>query len=119
MADLVSRRLNTETPGARCERLLAVQLGLTGELGLDRIAQAVGRSRATIPTWFDTCRQGGVDALLYDARSDNPAPAPRTLRPGPGRIAERPGGWPLAQRAATPTLAGPDPRGEAGLEQPV
>jgi transposase len=71
-ADLVTRRLNTEPPGARRERLLAVQLGLKGELGLDEIAQAVGRSRATIQTWFDTYRQGGVDALLYDARSDNP-----------------------------------------------
>ena len=71
-ADLVARRLETEPPGARRERLLAVQLGLRGELGLDGIAEAVGRSRATIQTWFDTYRQGGVDALLYDARSDNP-----------------------------------------------
>lgn len=71
-ADLVRRRLNTEPPGARRERLLAVQLGLAGELGLDRIAQAVGRSRATIQTWFHTYRQGGVAALLYDARADNP-----------------------------------------------
>ena len=71
-ADLVTRRLNTEPAGARRERLLAVQLGLQGELGLKEIAQAVGRSRATIQTWFDTYRQGGVDALLYDARSDNP-----------------------------------------------
>ena len=71
-ADLVSRRLNTEPPGARRERLLAVQLGLAGELGLDRIAQAVGRSRATIQTWFGTYRRGGVGALLYDARHDNP-----------------------------------------------
>src|SRR5438309_583736 len=71
-ADLVIRRLNTEPPGAMRERLLAVQLGLAGELGLAGIAQAVGRSRATIQTWFDTYRQGGVDALLRDARTDNP-----------------------------------------------
>lgn len=71
-ADLVARRLTTEPPGARRERLLAVQLGLAGELGLAQIAQAVGRSRATIQTWFATYRQGGVDALLYDARHDNP-----------------------------------------------
>jgi transposase len=71
-ADWVSRRLNTEPPGARRERLLAVQLGLKGELGLDQIAQAVGRSRATIQTWFHAYRQGGVDALLHDARNDNP-----------------------------------------------
>src|ERR1035437_7477971 len=71
-ADLVIRRRQTEPPGARRERLLAVRLGLAGELGLAQIAKAVGHSRATIPTWFDTYRQGGVDALLYDARSDNP-----------------------------------------------
>ena len=71
-ADLVTRRLNTEPPGARRERLLALQLGLQGELGLEPVAQAVGRSRATIQTWFDTYRKGDVDALLYDARSDNP-----------------------------------------------
>ena len=53
-ADLVTRRLDPEPPGARRERLRAVQLGLQGELGLERIAQAVGRSRATIQTWFDT-----------------------------------------------------------------
>lgn len=66
------RRLAKEPPGARRERLLAVELGLKGELGLDQIAAAMGRSRATIQTWFDTYRKGGVDALLRDARSDNP-----------------------------------------------
>lgn len=71
-ADLVARRLDNEPPGARRERLLAVRMGLQGELGLERIAQAVGRSRAAIQTWFDTYRRGGVDALLHDARGDNP-----------------------------------------------
>ena len=71
-ADLVARRLKTEPAGPARERLLAVQLGLAGELGLDQIAAAVQRSRATIQTWFDTYRQGGVAALSYDARADNP-----------------------------------------------
>jgi transposase len=71
-ADLVARRLKTAPPGLARERLLAVALGLKGELGLDAIAQAVGRSRAVIQTWFDTYRRGGVDALTYDARTDNP-----------------------------------------------
>ena len=71
-ADLVVRRLAKEPPGAGRERLLAVDLGLKGELGLDQIAAAVGRSRATIQTWFDTYRTGGVDALLRDARTENP-----------------------------------------------
>jgi transposase len=71
-ADLVSRRLETEPPGPRRERLLALQLGLAGDWGLAQIARAVGRSRATIQTWFNRYRQGGVDALVYDAREDNP-----------------------------------------------
>ena len=71
-ADLGRRRRHIEPPGARRERLLAVQMGLQGELGLDRIAPAVGRSRAPIQTWFDPYRQGGVDALLDEARRDNP-----------------------------------------------
>lgn len=71
-ADLVARRLKSEPAGPGRERLLAVQLGLAGELGLQPIAAAVGHSRATIQTWFDTYRQGGVAALLYDARTDNP-----------------------------------------------
>ncbi len=49
-----------------------MQLGLKGELGLDAIAQAVGRSRATIQTWFDTypaglrptLKAGGADRRL-------------------------------------------------------
>jgi len=71
-ADRIVHRLQTEPPGAVRERLLAVRLGLQGELGLSRIALAVGRSRATIQVWFDTYRRGGIAALIYDARSDNP-----------------------------------------------
>ena len=71
-ADLVERRLKTEPPGPARERLQAVQLGLQGELGLARIGQAVGRSVNTLQTWFSRYRQGGVAALVYDARSDNP-----------------------------------------------
>ena len=71
-ADLVARRLKTEPPGQARERLLAVQLGLQGELSLAAIAQTLGRSRAVIQTWFDTYRRGGVAALTYDARADNP-----------------------------------------------
>ena len=118
-ADLVRRRRHTEPPGARRERLLAVQMGLQGELGLDRIAQAVGRARATIQTWFDTYRQGGVDALLYDARRDNPGRPSELSGAALAEFAEGSGGRPLAQRAATPALAGPDARRAAGLEQPL
>lgn len=71
-ADLVMKRLRTEEPGSARERLMAVALGLKGELGLAGIAAAVGRSRAVIQTWFDRYRRGGVEALVHDARSDNP-----------------------------------------------
>lgn len=60
---LVEQRLACEPPGILRERLLAVSHGLKGELSLDEIAQAIGRSRATIQTWFDAFRQGGVSGL--------------------------------------------------------
>ena len=41
-ADLIARRLQAEPPGAVRERLLAVQLGRQGELGLSRVAQGGG-----------------------------------------------------------------------------
>lgn len=71
-ADLVARRLKSEPPGAIRERLLAVALGLKGELSLAAIAQTIGKSRATIQTWFDLYRKGGIELLSYDARTDNP-----------------------------------------------
>ena len=96
-----------------------MQLGLKGELGLDAIAQAVGRSRATIQTWFDTYRQGGVDALLYDARSDNPGRPSELSGQALAEVAEGAGARTLAQCPATPALAGANARREAGLEQPL
>ena len=71
-ADLVARRLRTTPAGAVRERLQAVQLGLQGELSLEEIATAVGRSRATIQNWFGLYRAGGVERLCYDTRHDNP-----------------------------------------------
>jgi hypothetical protein len=74
--------LFTEPPAMR-ERLLAVQLGLAGKLGLARIAQAAGRSRATIQTWFHTSLLGGIEALLYDARRDKPGRPSELSGPAP------------------------------------
>ena len=68
----MAARLKTEPPGWRRECLLAVQLGLAGELSLDQIARSAGRARSTIQEWFDAYRTGGVDALLRDGRADNP-----------------------------------------------
>lgn len=70
--------LKSESPGWRRECLLAVQLGLQGEHGLDQIATATGRSRSTIQAWFEAYRAGGIEALLKDGRSDN-AGAPAKL----------------------------------------
>ena len=70
--------LKSEPPGWRRECLLAVQLGLQGEQGLEQIARAIGRSRSTIQEWFAAYRTGGVDALLKDGRADN-AGAPSKL----------------------------------------
>jgi len=64
----VKQRLGEEPPGWKRERLQAVQLGLQGELNLAAIAAAIGRSRATIQTWFDAFRSGGVDQLLSKER---------------------------------------------------
>src|SRR5512136_2929449 len=70
-AGAVRRLLKTEPPGWRRERLLAVQLGLEGEQGLDQIAAAMGRARSTIQEWFDRYREGGVGRLLHDERDAN------------------------------------------------
>jgi transposase len=67
----VRRRLKTEPPGWRRERLLAIQLGLEGEQDLDQIAAAVGRARSTIQEWFERYREAGLERLLRDKRDAN------------------------------------------------
>ena len=76
----VASLLKIEPPGWRRECLLAVQLGLAGQLNLDQIARSVGHSRSTIQAWFDAYRTGGVEALLRDGRADNPG-VPGKLTP--------------------------------------
>ena len=61
--ELVTARLKTEPSGIYRERLLAINHGLANDKTLDEIAQLAGRSRATIQTWFDRYREGGVDGL--------------------------------------------------------
>ena len=82
-ADEVLQRLRNEPPGLARERLLAVKLGIEGDLKLQEIADAVGRSRATIQTWFDLFRSEGLDRLCR--RSEAPVGRPSQLTP----IAER------------------------------
>jgi len=66
----VARRLKTEPAGIVRERLLAVSLGLKGELHLSQIAEQMGRSMTTIQTWFENYREHGVAGL-------EPSKAPR------------------------------------------
>ena len=66
----VAERLKHEPAGIVRERLLAVSLGLKGDLFLSQIAERLGRSRATIQTWFDSYRAKGIEGLL-------PSSAPR------------------------------------------
>jgi transposase len=68
----VAALLKSQPPGWRRECLLAVRLGLQGELSLAQIAAATGRARSTIQEWLAAYRAGGVDALLHDGRATNP-----------------------------------------------
>jgi transposase len=61
--DEVLKRLKTEPSGVMRERLLAVSLGLKGELTLSEIAGHIGRSRAIIQIWFDRYRSSGIAGL--------------------------------------------------------
>jgi len=76
-ADQVIQRLKSEPAGLARERLLAVSLGLKGELSLQEIAQTIGRSRATIQTWFDLYRNEGIERLCR--RSNAPTGRPSQL----------------------------------------
>jgi len=76
-ADEVLKRLKSEPPGMARERLNALRHGLEGELSLQEIASTVGRSRATIQTWFDLYRSGGIERLCR--RSDAPTGRPSLL----------------------------------------
>lgn len=57
--DKVCSTYKIETTAWKRERLLAIKLGLEGNLSLEEIAVNLDRSRATIQTWFDTYRKGG------------------------------------------------------------
>jgi transposase len=70
---LVLEQLTREPAGWRKERLLAVKLGLEGELDLEAIANAVGRARSSIQSWFDAFREGGLAKLLELHRGQGPA----------------------------------------------
>ena len=64
----VYQHLKREPAGWRRERLLAVKLGLEGELDLEEMAAHLGRARSCIQRWLDRFRRGGLDALLQPPR---------------------------------------------------
>ena len=68
------QQLKREPAGWRRERLLAVKLGLEGQLDLEEIAAYLGRARSCIQGWLERFRRGGLDALLQPPkRGQGPA----------------------------------------------
>lgn len=72
-ADRVLTELGKQPAGWRRERLMAVKLGLEGELDLAEIAEQLGRARSSIQLWFDAYRKGGVALLLKKDKGIGPA----------------------------------------------
>ena len=72
----VRQQLKREPAGWRRERLLAVKLGLDGQLDLEEIAAYLGRARSCIQGWLERFRRGGLEALLQPpTRGQGPASA--------------------------------------------
>jgi transposase len=61
----VLERLKREPAGWRRERLLAVKLGLEGQLTLEEIAAHLGRARSCVQRWLERFRQEGLEGLLH------------------------------------------------------
>src|SRR2546423_3470516 len=59
------QRLKGEPAGWRRERLLALKLGLEGQLTLQEIAANLGRARSCIQRWLEGFRRGGLEGLLH------------------------------------------------------
>ena len=61
----VLQRLKREPAGWRRERLLAVKLGLEGQLTLEEIAAHLGRARSCVQRWLERFRADGLKGLLH------------------------------------------------------
>jgi transposase len=59
------QRLKREPAGWRRERLLAVKLGLEGQLSLEAIAAQLGRARSCVQRWLERFRADGLAGLLH------------------------------------------------------
>jgi transposase len=64
----VLQGLKREPAGWRRERLLAVKLGLEGQLSLEQIAAHLSRARSCIQGWLEGFRRDGLEGLLQPAR---------------------------------------------------
>ena len=58
-------RLKREPAGWQRERLLAVKLGLEGQLTLEEIAAHLGRARSCVQRWLERFRAEGLAGLLH------------------------------------------------------
>ena len=64
-------RFKSEVPGWQRERMLAIKLTMEGT-GTQQVADDLGRSQATIQTWVNRFRAGGLDGLLNKGKGNGP-----------------------------------------------
>jgi transposase len=69
-AELLAR-LKNEASGWQCERMLAIKLTMEGAC-TQKVADDLGRSQATIQTWINRFRAGGIDGLLTKNKGNGP-----------------------------------------------
>jgi transposase len=61
----VLQRLKREPAGWQRERLVAVKLGLGGQLTLEQIAAQLGRARSCVQRWLERFWREGLEGLLH------------------------------------------------------
>jgi len=64
-------RLKTQKPGWQRERMIALKLVLAGE-ATQATADTLGRSQATIQSWINKFRAGGLEGLLDKRKGNGP-----------------------------------------------
>jgi transposase len=64
-------RFKSEAPGWQRERILAIKLTMEGT-STQQVADDLGRSQATIQTWINRFRVGGIDDLLTKGKGIGP-----------------------------------------------
>lgn len=96
----MNRRLKDKSlSGRQRQRLIAVQLGLEGELSLPQIARVVGAGARSVSRWFDLYREHGLERLVEERRGRGPASRldEQTAIKLRRKLAE--GGWRRAEEA--------------------